>query len=182
VRVLIACEFSGIVRDAFIKKGHDAWSCDLLNSEKEGPHFKSDIFLVIENYSWDLMIAFPPCTHLAVSGARWFKNKIKEQNESLDFVRRLMYCNIPKIAIENPVGIISTKIRKPDQVIQPWEFGHNEEKRTCLWLKRLPKLKATKIIGGGEPRIHWESPGKDRWKRRSRFYSGIAKAMANQWG
>jgi hypothetical protein len=134
MRVLIACEFSGTVRDAFIAKGHDAMSCDLLPTDKPGPHYQGDVFDVI-NDGWDLMIAHPPCTHLAVSGARWFKDKVTEQAEALDFVRKLINADIDRICIENPVSIISSRIRKPDQTIQPWQFGHGETKRTCLWLK-----------------------------------------------
>ena len=181
MRVLIACEFSGIVREAFRRHGHDAWSCDLLPSEIPGDHIQADI----RTFFWDridLMIAHPPCTHLAVSGARWFKNKQKEQKEALDFVEWLMNSGVPKICIENPISIISTKIRKPDQIIQPWQFGHGETKATCLWLKNLPPLKPTKIVEGREPRVHHASPGPDRWKERSRTLQGIADAMAEQWG
>ena len=179
-RVLVACEFSGIVRDAFIARGHNAISCDLLPTEKPGPHYQGDVFDIIV-HGWDIMIAFPPCTHLAASGARWFKNKQKEQKEALDFVRSLMDAPVPKIAIENPIGIISSHIRKPDQIIQPWMFGHGEIKATCLWLKGLPKLQPTQMVDGRLPRVHRESPGKDRWKNRSRTLPGIALAMASQW-
>ena len=181
MRVLIACEFSGIVRDAFIKQGHDAMSCDLLSSEVPGPHYVGDIFDVIDR-GWDLMIAHPPCTHLAVSGARWFKDKRTEQLDALDFVRRLLKSHISKIALENPISVISSKIRKPDQIVQPWMFGHGETKSTCLWLKNLPLLAPTCIATGREPRIHKMPPSKNRWKDRSRTFSGIAKAMAQQWG
>ena len=152
MRVLVACEYSGTVRDAFIAKGHDAMSCDLLPTDKPGPHYQGDVFDVI-NDGWDLMIAHPPCTHLAVSGARWFKDKVTEQAEALDFVQRLMNAHIDRICIENPVSIISSRIRKPDQTIQPWQFGHGETKRTCLWLKGLPKLVPTDIVDGRDQRI-----------------------------
>lgn len=183
MRVLIACEFSGIVRDAFIARGHDAWSCDMLPSERPGPHYQLDMQLLMgwREY-WDLMIAHPPCTHLAVSGARWFKDKKQEQYEALDFVCKLMEAPIEKICIENPISVISTYIRKPDQIIQPWQFGHGETKATCLWLKNLPKLVPTNIVDGRTPRVHHASPGPDRWKERSRTLQGIADAMAEQWG
>jgi hypothetical protein len=181
MRVLIACEYSGAVRDAFINNGHDAMSCDLLPTDVPGNHYQGDVFDVI-NDGWDLMIAHPPCTHLAVSGARWFKDKVKEQKEALEFVQRLMDAPIDKIAIENPISIISSRIRKPDQIIQPWMFGHGETKATCLWLKGLPKLFATDVVEGREAKIHKMSPGPNRWKERSKTYQGIAIAMANQWG
>jgi site-specific DNA-cytosine methylase len=182
IRVLVACEYSATVRDAFRAKGHDAWSCDILPTEKDGTwHIEGDVVEVLGN-GWDLMIAHPPCTHLAVSGARWFKDKQKEQAEALDFVRRLLDAPIERIALENPVSIISSRIRKPDQVIQPWQFGHGETKATCLWLKGLPKLVPTNIVEGREARIHKMPPGPDRWKERSRTFQGIADAMANQWG
>ena len=185
MKVLIACEFSGIVREAFAKKGHDAWSCDLLPSEIYGQHLQCDVTTVL-NWNWDLMIAHPPCTHLAVSGARWFKNKLKEQAEALEFVRLLLNAPISKICLENPVSIISSKIRKPDQIIHPWQFGHEESKTTCLWLKNLPKLVPTKIMAvrnrnltpSGQNKL---GPSQNRWKERSRTYSGIANAMAEQW-
>jgi len=181
MNVLIACEFSGIVREAFKAKGHDALSCDLLPSEIPGNHYQGDVRDIIDN-GFDLMIAHPPCTHLAVSGARWFKDKKVEQKEALDFVRFLMDANIPKIAIENPISIISSHIRKPDQIIQPWQFGHGETKKTCLWLKNLPLLQPTNIVDGRKDRIHKLPPSENRWKERSRTYEGIAKAMADQWG
>ena len=180
MRVLVACEFSGIVRDAFIDKGHDTMSCDLLPTEAEGPHYEGDVRNVLDD-GWDMMIAHPPCTHLAVSGARWFKDKEMEQWEALNFVRLLLDAPIDKIALENPVSVISTKIRKPDQIIQPWMFGHGETKATCFWLKNLPKLEPTDVVEGRENRVHRMAPSKDRWKNRSRTYSGIAKAMAEQW-
>ena len=181
MKVLVACEYSGIVRDAFIKRGHDAMSCDLLPTERPGPHYQGDVFDII-NDGWDLMIAHPPCTHLAVSGARWFKDKLPEQAEALEFVRRLMDADIQHIALENPVSIISSRIRKPDQIIQPWQFGHGETKATCLWLKNLSKLQPTDIVDGREARIHKMPPGPNRWKERSRTFQGIADAMADQWG
>lgn len=190
MRVLVACEFSGIVRDAFRARGHDAWSCDLLPSEKPGLHFIEDATLVADHRRydpargpWDLMIAFPPCTHLAVSGARWFKEKKKEQDDAVDFVIRLLEdAPVPRIALENPIGVLSTRICKPDQIIQPWMFGHGEVKATCLWLKNLPKLVPTNIVEGRHARVHREPPGPDRWKNRSRTLQGIANAMADQWG
>lgn len=181
MKVLIACEFSGVVRDAFIKNGHDAWSCDLLPSERPGPHIQGNVLDILED-GWDLMIAHPPCTHLAVSGARWFKDKQQEQMAALRFVRYLLMCDIPKIALENPISIISSKIRKPDQIIQPWQFGHGETKGTCLWLKNLPLLVPTNIVEGREARVHKMLPSPNRWRERSRTYKGIAEAMANQWG
>ncbi len=183
LRVLVACEFSGTVRDAFIALGHDAISCDLLPTESTGPHYQGDVRDLLDR-PLDLMIAHPPCTHLAVSGARFFAEKIADgrQQAALDFVRMLMNAPIPRIAIENPVSIISSRIRKPDQIIQPWWFGHGETKATCLWLKNLPKLVPTQIVSGREPRIHKMAPGPDRWKERSRTYPGIAQAIAAQWG
>lgn len=180
MRCLIACEYSGVVRDAFLAKGHDAMSCDLLDTEVPGPHYKGDVFDIIDQ-DWDLIIAHPPCTHLAASGARWWKDKKQEQEEAIEFVRRLMDVPISKIAIENPVGILSTVVGKPDQIIQPWQFGHGETKATCLWLKNLPQLTPTDIVSGREQRIWKMSPGPNRWKDRSRTYTGIAKAMADQW-
>lgn len=180
MKVLIACEFSGIVRDAFIKQGHDAISCDLLPTESPGPHHIGDVREIIHD-GYDIMIAHPPCTHLASSGAAWFKYKHEEQKEALAFVRELMNAPIPCICIENPVSIISTHIRPPTQIIQPWQFGHGETKATCFWLKNLPKLTPTKIVPGRRPRVNLEPPGDDRWKRRSRTYLGIAQAMATQW-
>lgn len=180
MRVLVACEFSGVVRDAFQARGHIAWSCDMLPTEHLGDHIQGDVLDYLA-LGWDLMIAHPPCTHLCVSGARWFKDKQAEQAAALEFVKRLMDAPIPRIAIENPIGVISTKIRKPDQIIQPWQFGHGETKATCLWLKGLPELTPTDIVSGRTARIHRMPPGPDRWKERSRTYQGIAKAMADQW-
>jgi hypothetical protein len=181
VRVLVACEFSGIVRDAFLAAGHDAISCDLLPTERPGPHLECDVRdLNLSQY--DLLIAHPPCTHLAVSGARWFKDKQREQVAALGFVAFLLSAPVPRIALENPISIISSRIRKPDQIIQPWQFGHGETKATCLWLKGLPKLTPTQIVDGREARVHRMPPGPDRWKERSRTFPGIAQAMAAQWG
>ena len=195
MKVLVACEYSGIVRDAFAAKGHDAWSCDILPTESPGNHFQGDVLKHLDK-GWDLMIAHPPCTHLAVSGARWFTEGKKPwslQEEALNFVRKLLDAPIDKIALENPVSVISTKIRKPNQIIQPFEYGHDVTKRTCLWLKNLPNLKPTKIVkpdivlvnGKKMSRMHYDSfklPSKERSKVRSKFYTGIAEAMADQWG
>lgn len=181
MKVLVACEFSGIVRDAFEARGHDAWSCDLLPSETAGNHIQKPV-QKIDLGGFDLMIAHPPCTHLAVSGARWFKDKKMEQLDAIAFVRFLLAAPVPRMALENPISIISTKIRKPDQIIQPWQFGHGETKATCLWLKGLPKLVSTDICDGREARVHKMPPSKDRWKERSRTFLGIANAMAEQWG
>jgi len=181
MKVLVACEFSGIVREAFTRRGHDAWSCDLLDTEILGQHIKGDVRDYLKD-GWDLMIAHPPCTYLAVSGARWFAQRRKEQEEALDFVRLLLSAPIERIALENPVSVISTRIRKPDQIIQLWQFGHGETKATCLWLKNLPLLKPTNVVEGRYPRVHMEPPSPNRWKNRSRTYTGIAEAMAEQWG
>ena len=183
MRVLVACEYSGRVRDAFIARGHDAISCDLLPTESPGPHYQGDVMDIIGDW-FDLMIAHPPCTHLAVSGARHFAEKRKTgvQQSALEFVRALLSVPIERIALENPVSIISTAIRKPDQVIQPWQFGHGETKATCLWLKGLRPLVPTNIVSGREARVHRMPPSPDRWKERSRTYLGIADAMAAQWG
>lgn len=190
LRVLIACEFSGVVRKAFRALGHDAWSCDLLPAEDGTEwHFQADVRDVLDmsnwspNRPWDLMIAHPPCTDLAVSGARHFPAKIADgrQGRALDFVRMLLDAPIPFIALENPISVISSKIRKPDQVIQPWMFGHGEVKATCLWLKGLPKLVPTNIVEGRTARVHRMPPGPNRWKERSRTLDGIAAAMADQW-
>jgi hypothetical protein len=181
VRVLVACEFSGTVRDAFRAHGHDAVSCDLLPTEKAGPHIVGNVLSVL-GQGWDMMIAHPPCTHLAVSGARWFRGKLPEQAEALEFVRALLDAPIPRIALENPISVISSRIRRPDQIIQPWQFGHDETKATCLWLKGLAPLVPTAIVNGREAKIHRMPPGPERWKKRSRTYAGIAAAMADQWG
>lgn len=182
MKILVACEYSATVRDAFRSAGHDAWSCDLLPTEGDPAfHLQRDVLPLLAE-GWDMLIAHPPCTHLAVSGARWFKEKRVEQAKALDFVRVLLAAPIPRIALENPVSIISSRIRKPDQVIQPWMFGHGETKATCLWLKGLPKLVPTNIVPGREARIHKMPPGPNRWKERSRTFPGIAQAMATQWG
>lgn len=190
MKVLIACEFSGIVRDAFRLRGHDAWSCDILPTEKEGPHIQRDVLDVL-GQGWDLMIAHPPCTHLSVSGAWKFKEKIQEQAEALDFIRILLAAPIDKIALENPVGVISTRIRKPDQIIQPWMFGEDASKKTCLWLKNLLPLRRTRFVAPTKDGRYANQtpsgrnnlgPSRDRWKLRSRTYGGIAEAMASQWG
>ena len=183
-RALIACEFSGIVRDAIqARPGWEALSCDLLPSEKPGPHWEGDVQQLLLNAPnhYDLMVAHPPCTHLAVSGARWFKDKVEEQKEALAFVQMLMDADIPHIALENPISVISSKIRKPDQIVQPWMFGHGETKATCWWLKNLPKLEPTDVVEGREGRVWKMSPSENRWKDRSRTYPGLAQAIADQW-
>jgi hypothetical protein len=183
MKILIACEFSGVVRDAFIGGGHDAMSCDLLPTETPGPHYQGDVRDVLD-YPWDLMIAHPPCTHLSVSGARHFADKRMDgrQQSAVSFFMRLAKADIPRIAIENPVCIMSTLWRKPDQTIQPWEFGHGETKATCLWLKSLPPLQPTDIVPGREARVWKMPPSETRALERSRTYTGVAKAMAAQWG
>jgi site-specific DNA-cytosine methylase len=181
MRVLVACEFSGTVRDAFTLRGHDATSCDLMASHTAGKHHRGDVRDILDQ-GWDLMIAHPPCTHLAISGSRWFADKITEQADALVFVRELLAAPIPRIALENPASVISSRIRKPDQIIQPWEFGHGETKTTCLWLKNLPPLQATRIVTGREARIHRLPPSSTRWMERSKTFPGIAAAMADQWG
>lgn len=184
MKVLVACEYSGRVRNAFRALGHDAWSCDLLEAEDASPfHIQGDCMEAIKQ-GWDMLIGHPPCTHLSVSGARHFEEKRADgrQQEAIDFFLALAHSNVPRIAIENPVCIMSSIWREPDQVIQPWMFGHGETKATCLWLKGLPTLMPTKIVPGREPRIHMMPPGPDRWKERSRTYEGIAQAMAQQWG
>lgn len=196
MRVLVACEYSGRVREAFRRRGHDAWSCDLLPAEDGSDfHIQGDAVEAIHfgrpqqkreyfPQLWDLMVAHPPCTHLAVSGSRWFEEKRAsgEQQEAIEFFLELARAPIPRIAIENPVCIMSSLWREPDQVIQPWQFGHGETKATCLWLKGLPPLVPTRIVAGRHPRVHLMPPGPDRWKERSRTYEGIAEAMAAQWG
>ena len=193
MKILIACEYSGAVRDAFVALGHDAMSCDLLPTDVEGPHYQGDVADII-NDGWDMMIGFPPCQHLAVSGARWFKQKRLDgrQQQGIDFFMSLASASIPKIAIENPIGIMSTKYRKPNQIIQPWQFGHEATKSTCLWLKGLPLLKPTQVVGKGErhvtksgrslPKWYNLPPSENRWKIRSKTFQGIATAMAQQWG
>jgi len=195
MRVLVACEYSGIVRDAFIAKGHDAISCDLLPTESPGPHYQGDVFDLLSGErwrQWDLMIAHPPCTHLAVSGAPHFAAKRESgvQQEALEFVRRLLDAPVPRIALENPVSIISSAIRKPVQYVHHWWFGHPETKKTGLWLKNLPLLTETNNVEehmltlpkSERNRIHYASPGPERWKLRSTTYTGLAAAMAEQWG
>lgn len=200
MKVLVACEYSGAVRDAFISKGHDAISCDLLDTDVPGPHYKGDVRDIIDN-GWDLMIAHPPCTFLTVAGARWFYHpedkqlptsqrrphpkyptRRQDQKDAIEFVKFLMSANIDKIALENPVGVLSTQYKKPSQIIQPWQFGHGVTKATCLWLKNLPLLTPTEIVSGRVAECHNLPPSKDRWKLRSKTYEGIAKAMAEQWG
>lgn len=186
MNVLVVCEFSGVVRRAFRARGHKAWSCDLLPAEDgDSHHVQDDARHVLNSRAvsyCDLLIAHPPCTYLAVSGARWFKDRLPEQAAALEFVRQFMKVDVPRIALENPIGVISTKISRPTQIIQPWMFGHGEVKATCLWLKQLPALKPTRIVEGRQPRVHHASPGPDRWKERSRTLPGIASAMAEQWG
>jgi len=194
IRVLVACEYSGRVRDAFLALGHDAMSCDLLPTEAPGPHYQGDVRDVIGD-GWDLMIAHPPCTYLAVSGMHWTTRGLRDPQlteDALDFVRLLLEAPIERIALENPVSVISTRIRKPDQTIQPWMFGHDETKATCLWLKNLPPLAPTHVKGGDlfaetapedlQQRIWKLPPGPERWKERSRTFEGVAKAFAEQWG
>lgn len=199
MRVLVACEFSGVVREAFRAKGHDAWSCDLLPADdSQEYHLQGDVLVVLgRDSNWDLMIAHPPCTYLSVSGLHWNKRRperAKLTEDAIDFVRTLLTAPIPRIALENPIGVISTRIRKPDQIIQPYQFGHNASKSTCLWLANLPQLRHTELV---EPRLvngkkRWANqtdsgqnrlgPSEDRWKKRSVTYQGIADAMASQWG
>jgi len=183
MKVAVICEFSGTVRDAFRKRGHNAVSYDLLPTETPGPHVQGDIMDLPISYwkQFDLAICHPPCTHLAVSAPDGSNTKKKNRKEALEFVQYLMDLPVEHICVENPVSVISTQIRKPDQYIQPWQFGHPETKKTCLWLKNLPPLKPTRIVSGRENRIHKMPPGKDRGKKRSIFYKGIAEAMAEQW-
>jgi hypothetical protein len=186
MKVLVACEFSGIVRDAFIKRGHDAMSCDLLPTERDGPHYQGDVFDIIDE-GWDLMIAHPPCTRIANSGVCWLekRNLWDDMRNASAFFRSLLDADIPCIAIENPIPhkyALEIIGRKYDQIIHPWQFGHGETKATCLWLKNLPKLEPTNIVDGRIPRIHYMPPGPNRSRERSRTYQGIADAMADQWG
>jgi len=181
MKLLVACEFSGIVREAFAKRGHDAWSCDRLPTEIPGKHIQGDARLQLKK-PWDLLIAFVPCTRLCVSGAKWFYKYMDEQEQAAGFFLRFANAPIEKICIENPVGIMSSWWRKPDQIIQPWQFGHGEIKKTCLWYKNLPLLVPTNIVAGREARVHREPPSPNRWKNRSRTFQGIANAMAEQWG
>jgi len=180
--ILIACEQSGTVREAFIKRGHNAVSCDILPTDIPGPHIQDDVLKHLDG--WDLIIAFPPCTDLAVSGARWFKEKRADgrQQKSIEFFMAFTNLNCERVAIENPIGIMSTIWRKPDQIIQPWRFGHGETKATCLWLKGLPLLKSTNVVEGREQRIWKMGPSPNRAKLRSKTFQGIAGAMAEQWG
>ena len=182
MRVLVACEYSGRVRDAFRKRGHDAMSCDLLPTEVPGPHYQGPVEDVLNN-GWDLMVAHPPCTDLAISGCAHFAKKYADGrvDRALDFVRLLMAAPIERWCIENPVSLISSRICKPNQIIQPWEFGHGECKATCFWLKNLPRLKPTKHVPGREERILAMGPSPDRWKERSRTFEGVAEAMGDQW-
>ncbi len=184
MRVLIACEFSGEVRRAFRAAGHEAWSCDLMPADDGGQHIQGDALEIAAMPGWDILIAHPPCTHLAVSGSRWFPSKREsgEQRQAVEFFLAMARMPAPRIAIENPVCIMSSVWREPDQVIQPWMFGHGETKATCLWLKGLPPLVPTKLVQGRYPRVHLMPPGPNRWKERSRTYAGIAQAMAEQWG
>lgn len=187
MNILVACEFSGVVRDTLIANGHNAVSCDLLPTESPGPHIQDDVLNHL--IGWDMLIAHPPCTYLTVSGNKWMKeeykyrfpNRLKQREEALEFVNKLLNSGIPKICLENPIGVISSRIRKPDQIIQPWMFGHGETKATCLWLKNLPQLIPTNIVEGRVQRLHYLPPSKNRWKLRSTTYQGIAKAMADQW-
>lgn len=181
MRVLVACEFSGVVRDAFIARGHDAWSCDLLPTEKPGPHIEGDVFKAIAARAWDIGIFHPPCTHLTRAGDRWYRDSLLRL-EAAAFVMRLAAADISSIAIENPRGALNRLWRRPDQVIQPWMFGHGETKATCLWLKNLPPLMATAVRTERVPRVFFAAPGPSRWKERSRTLEGVAAAMADQWG
>jgi hypothetical protein len=194
MKVLIACEYSGRVRDAFTKLGHDAMSCDILETESPGNHYKGDVRDVLGG-GWDMMVAHPPCTYLTVSANKWYKDQPERKSgalvgqarrdareEAIFFFMLLMTSNISKIAIENPIGVLSSRYKKPNQVIQPWQFGHGETKATCLWLKNLPKLESTNVVDGREQRLHLLPPSIDRAKIRSKTYQGIADAMAMQWG
>lgn len=181
LRVLVACEFSGAVRDAFARRGHDAWSCDLLPSERPGQHVVGDVLPLLSE-PWDLVIAHPPCTYLAVSGARWWAGREREQAAALDFAEACFNANAPRVAVENPVGALVRRLGPASQWLQPWQFGHGETKRTGLWLRGLPPLIPTNVVDGREARVHRMAPGPDRWRERSRTFAGIAEAMAAQWG
>lgn len=183
MRVLVACEYSGTVREAFRALGHDAMSCDFLPTDQPGSHYLGDVREVLAD-GWDLMIGHPPCTYLAVSGNRWMTRPGRAllREEALAFFLLLYQAPIPRLALENPIGIVSTRWRRPDQIIHPWQYGHGEVKATCLWLKNLPKLKPSQIVEGRAAVCHKMSPGPDRWKKRSLTYQGIAHAMAAQWG
>jgi hypothetical protein len=193
MKVLVGCEFSGIVRDAFAARGHDAWSADLLPTERPGKHYIGDVLNFLDE-GWDMAIFHPPCTYLTISANKWLKDqparksgalvgadRRQAREEAIEFFMKLYNAPIPRIAIENPIGCMNTRLTKP-QIIQPWMFGHNETKATCLWLKELPALIPTNIVDGREQRLHYLPPSKDRWKLRSLTYPGIAKAMASQWG
>ena len=191
MKILIACEYSGQIRDSFARFGHDVISCDFLPTEREGNHYQGDVRDILYSQKWDLMVAHPSCTHLATSGARHFWRKEKEQKEALDFVRLLMNAPIPRWAIENPISVISSRIRPPDQIIQPYEYGDSFQKSTCLWLKNLPRLKPTKIVDRGEFYVApsgkklpawYAKHGKGKGKERSMSFPGIAKAIGEQWG
>lgn len=183
MKILVACEFSGRVREAFCALGHDAWSVDLEPTDLPGNHLQQDVLGLLDK-GWDMMIAFPPCTDLAVSGARYFEQKRADgrQQRSIEFFMALANAPILKICLENPIGIMSSFWRKPDQIIQPWQFGHGETKATCLWLKNLPRLIPSNVVDGREHRIHRLPPSKDRARIRSTTYRGVANAMADQWG
>lgn len=183
MKIIVGCEFSQVVTMAFRARGHEAYSCDILPGEQNADwHFQEDIFYLLKRERFELGVFHPPCTHLSVSGARWFKNKVDEQKLAIEFFMKLVNADIPKIAIENPISIMSTRYRKPDQIIQPWQFGHGETKATCLWLKNVPKLIPTHIVSGRESRIHKMAPSANRAKLRSISYQGIADAFAEQWG
>ncbi len=182
MKILVACEFSGAVRDAFAARGHEAWSCDLLPSEKPGNHLQGDIRAGLLSERWDMVIAHPPCTYLCVSGARWWAKRREEQRAAIDFVKLIWDYPCEKMVIENPIGILSTVFQKPTQIIQPWQFGHGETKATCLWIRGVRRLVPTQIVDGREAKIHKMAPGPERWRERSRTYPGIAAAMAEQWG
>jgi hypothetical protein len=183
MRVLIGCEFSGTVRRAFRARGHEAWSCDLLPAEDGGPHLHGDVLEALQLGCWDLAILHPPCTHLCVSGARWFKHKAQQQADAIAFVEACWRAPVPRVALENPIGILPARstLGPATQIVQPWQFGTGERKATCLWLRGLPRLVPTEIVPGRDPRVHRAAPGPDRWKVRSRTVPGIAEAMAAQW-
>lgn len=180
MRILIACEFSGIVRRNFELLGHGAWSCDFLESEQPGNHLQCDVLTILDQ-GWDLLIAFPPCTYLAASGARWWSEREREQEDAIAFFMKFINAPIKHKAIENPVGVMSNRYQPPDQWVHPWQYGHGETKKTGLWLHNLPPLVPTEVVSEREPVCHYVSPGPERWKDRSRTYSGIARAMAMQW-
>ena len=183
MRVLVGCEFSGTVRRAFRALGHEAWSCDMLEAEDGSAYHRQGDVLDMLDEGWDLGIFHPPCTRLTVAGARWFRGKEQEQADAIAFVEQLWACHIPRVCIENPIGVLSTqsKLGEPTQIVQPWQFGHGETKATCLWLRGLSPLDPTQIVDGREARIHRMAPGPNRWRERSRTYQGIADAMAQQW-